>query len=201
MSLRKVTGNMKLDKPLVGDKTMFQYAVERIRPIFPLERIFAVTRAQYARVLMEQTPELPAGNFILEPEGRGTAPAIGLAAIHLKDRDPNAVMAVMAVLTADHFIADTEEFCQVLSAAESVALDGSLVTLGIHPSSASTGFGYIQQGSALGEKNGFKFFAVQRFTEKPDPTSAGQMVKSGNYSWNSGMFVWRVDRIVEEFRR
>jgi mannose-1-phosphate guanylyltransferase len=183
---------------LVGDKTLFQYAVERIRPIFPLERVFVVTRAQHARILMEQIPELPAGNFVLEPEGRGTAPAIGLAAVHLKGRDPNAIMAV---LTADHFITDTEEFCQVLSAAESVAKDGSLVTLGIQPSSASTGFGYIQQGSALGEKNGFRFFAVQRFTEKPDPTSAGQMVKSGNYSWNSGMFVWRAERILEEFQR
>jgi mannose-1-phosphate guanylyltransferase len=183
---------------LVGDKTMFQYAVERIRSVFPLERVFVVTRAQYARILLEQIPELPAGNFILEPEGRGTAPAIGLAAVHLKDRDSNAVMAV---LTADHFITDTEEFCQVLGAAGSVAADGSLVTLGIQPSSASTGFGYIQQGSALGEKAGFKFFAVQRFTEKPDPTSAGQMVKSGDYSWNSGRFVWRADRIVEEFRR
>jgi mannose-1-phosphate guanylyltransferase len=87
-----------------------------------------------------------------------------------------------------------------LGAAESVATDGSLVTLGIRPSSASTGFGYIQQGSTLGERIGFKFFAVQRFTEKPDPTSASQMVKSGDYSWNSGMFVWRADRIVEEFR-
>jgi mannose-1-phosphate guanylyltransferase len=183
---------------LVGDKTMFQYAVERIRPVFPLERIFVVTKAQHAPILIEQIPELPAGNFILEPEGRGTAPAIGLAAIHLKDRDPNAVMAV---LTADHFITDTEEFYQVLGAAESVATDGSLVTLGIQPSSASTGFGYIQQGPDLGEKMGFKFFAVQRFIEKPDPTSAGQMVKSGDYSWNSGMFAWRVDRIVEEFRR
>jgi mannose-1-phosphate guanylyltransferase len=183
---------------LVDDKTMFQHAVERIRSVFPLERVFVVTRAQHVRVLMGQVPELSAGNFILEPEGRGTAPAIGLAAIHLKDRDPNAAMAV---LTADHFIADTEEFCQVLGAAESVATDGSLVTLGIQPSSASTGFGYIQQGSALGERSGFEFFAVQRFAEKPDPTSASQMVKSGNYSWNSGMFVWRADRILEEFRR
>ena len=163
-----------------------------------MARVFVVTRTQHAQILMEQIPELPAGNFILEPEGRGTAPAIGLAAIHLKDRDQNAVMAV---LTADHFIADTGEFCQVLGAAESVATDGSLVTLGIQPSSASTGFGYIQQGSALGERCGFKFFAVQRFTEKPDPTSADQMVKSSDYSWNSGMFVWQVDRIVEECRR
>ena len=183
---------------LVGDKTLFQYAVERITPIFPMEQIFVVTRAQHASILMEQVPELPAGNFILEPEGRGTAPTIGLAAIHLQQRDPDATMAI---LTADHYITETERFCQALRAAEEISSDGSLVTLGIRPSSASTGFGYIQQGSALGEKNGFRFYAVQRFTEKPDPKSADEMVKSGNYSWNSGMFIWRVDRILEEFER
>ena len=86
---------------LVGEKTMFQYAVERIRPIFPPEQILVVTQAMHAAILMEQVPELPAENFILEPEGRGTAPAIGLAAIHLADHDPEAYMAI---LTADHFI-------------------------------------------------------------------------------------------------
>jgi mannose-1-phosphate guanylyltransferase len=183
---------------LVGDKTMFQYAVERIAPIFPMERIFVVTRAQHAPILMDQVPGLPVENFILEPEGRGTAPAIGLAAIHLQQRDPDAIMAI---LTADHYITETERFCKSLRAAEEISSDGSLVTLGIRPSSASTGFGYIQQGSALGEKNGFTFYAAQRFTEKPDPESADQMIKSGNYSWNSGMFIWRVDRILEEFER
>jgi mannose-1-phosphate guanylyltransferase len=183
---------------LVGDKTMFQYAIERIAPIFPMERIFVVTRVQHAPILIEQAPGLPVENFILEPEGRGTAPAIGLAAIHLQQRHPDAAMAI---LTADHYITETERFCQALRAAEEISSDGSLVTLGIRPSSASTGFGYIQQGSALGEKNGFKFYAVQRFTEKPDPKSADQMVKNGNYSWNSGMFIWRVDRILEEFER
>jgi mannose-1-phosphate guanylyltransferase len=183
---------------LVGDRTMFQYAVERITPLFSWERILVVTRAEHAPILMEQTPDLPADNFILEPEGRGTAPAIGLAAIHLQQRDPEATMAI---LTADHYITETGRFCQALRAAEEISSDGSLVTLGIRPSSASTGFGYIQQGSSLGEKNGFKFYAVQRFTEKPDPKSADLMVKSGNYSWNSGMFIWRVERILEEFER
>jgi mannose-1-phosphate guanylyltransferase len=183
---------------LVGDKTMFQYAVERITPVFPLDRIFVITRADYGPILMAQVPELPAENFILEPEGRGTAPAIGLAAIHLQQRDPNAVMAI---LTADHFITETVRFCQVLRAAEQIAMDGSLVTLGIKPSSASTGFGYIHQGSVLGEKNGFRFFAVRRFMEKPDPTTAQQMVACGEYSWNSGMFIWQAARIMSEFER
>ena len=183
---------------LVGEKTMFQYAVERITSIFPLEQILVVTRVEHAPILMEQVPNLPIENFILEPEGRGTAPAIGLAAVHLQNRDPNAVMAI---LTADHFISRTEHFCQVLSAAEGIASDGSFVTLGIQPETPSTGFGYIQQGSSLGEMNGFKFFAVERFTEKPDPTTAEKMVSTGNFSWNSGMFIWRVDRILEEFER
>jgi mannose-1-phosphate guanylyltransferase len=147
---------------------------------------------------MKQVPELPAENFVLEPEGRGTAPASGLAAIHLANHDPEACMAI---LTADHFITETARFCQVLAAAERVAADGSLVTLGIQPSSPSTGFGYIHHGSALGEENEFPFYTVERFTEKPILATARQMVDSGEYSWNSGMFVWQVIRILQEFER
>ena len=182
---------------LVGERTMFQYAVERIRSIFPAERIRVVTLAKHAPILMEQVPGLPAMNFILEPEGCGTAPAIGLAAIHIADRDPDACMVI---LTADHFITKTQRFCDVLAAAEKIA-EGRLVTLGIQPSNASTGFGYIHQGDLAGEQNGFPFFAVERFTEKPDPDSARKMVDSGEYSWNSGMFVWQVSRILKEFQR
>ena len=181
---------------LVGEKTMFQYAVERISPIFPPELILVVTLAKHASILMEQVPELPAQNFILEPEGRGTAPAIGLAAIHLLDKDPQACMVI---LTADHFITKTKHFCEVLAAAEKVA-DGRLVTLGIQPSYPSTGFGYIHQGALAGEENGFPFYAVERFTEKPDLATARKMVESGEYSWNSGMFVWQVRRILKEFQ-
>ncbi len=181
---------------LVGEKTMFQYAVERITPIFPQERILVVTRVEHGSILKRQAPDLPAENFILEPEGRGTASAIGLAAINLENRDPEAVMAIF---TADHFIAKTDLFCQILNASEQIALDGYLVMLGIQPSSPSTGFGYIQQGSALGERNGLKFFTVQRFIEKPDLMTAEKMVSSGNYTWNSGMFVWQLKRILKEF--
>src|SRR6186713_724417 len=90
---------------LAGDRTMFQLAVDRILPVFPLERILVITRLEHASTLMTQFPDLPEENFILEPEGRGTAPAIGLAAIHLQQRDPDATMAI---LTADHFISGTE---------------------------------------------------------------------------------------------
>jgi mannose-1-phosphate guanylyltransferase len=182
---------------LVGERTMFQYAVDRIRTIFPPERILVATLAKYASSLMEQVQELPAKNFILEPEGCGTAPAIGLAAIHISDQDPEACMAI---LTADHFITNEKRFCEVLAAAEKVA-DGRLVTLGIQPSSPSTGFGYIHQGALAGEQNGFPFYSVERFTEKPDTATAREMVDSGEFSWNSGMFVWQVGRILNEFQR
>ena len=189
--------NPKQALKLVGDRTMFQYAVERITPIFPLERILVITGADHAAILKGQVPDLPGDNFILEPEGRGTAPAIGLAALHIAIRDPQAVMCV---LTADHYIKDPETFCNVLTAAGETAGRGSLVTLGIHPRFASPGYGYIQQGSLVGEMGGFEYFSVVQFTEKPDPTTAERMVSSGNYSWNSGMFIWRVDRIMDEFK-
>lgn len=183
---------------LVGDRTMYQHAVDRLIPLFPPERIYVVTRAEHAPILMEQSPEIPPENLIVEPEGRGTAPAIGLAAVHLQRRDPDAVMAVV---TADHFIADSERFRQALVAAEQAAREDCLVTLGIRPSAPSTGFGYIHQGDIWGKRSGFEIFHVRQFVEKPDLETAVQMVSSGQYSWNSGMFIWRAGRILMEFER
>ena len=183
---------------LVGQRTMFEHAVARLAPLFRPEQIFVVTGAEHVETLAAQAPELPPENFIVEPEGRGTAPCIGLGAIHLRRQDPEAVMAV---LTADHFIADTTRFRRVLAAAAQVAEEGHLVTLGITPASPSSGYGYIKQGESLSTAGGFPVFRVERFTEKPSPDAALHMVESGEYSWNSGMFVWRVGRILEELER
>jgi mannose-1-phosphate guanylyltransferase len=190
-------GHSKQSLKLVGERTMFQHAVDRLVPLFQPEQIFVVTREDQSALLSSQVPELPPSNFINEPVGRGTAPAIGLAAICLRKRDPEATMAV---LTADHFISDTGKFRQVLAAASLMAQDGHLVTLGIKPVSASTGFGYIQQGECTGINNDFPAFRVERFTEKPEAELARQMLASGRYSWNSGMFIWQVDRILTEFQ-
>ena len=183
---------------LVGERTMFQMAIDRLDPLFPPERIYVVTRANHAPALMAQAPNIPAANYLVEPEGRGTAAAIGLAAIHLRQHDP---YGVMAVLTADHHIANTAAFQAALSAAAEAASEGFLVTLGIKPSEPSTGFGYIHQGESLGEIQGQPAFRVERFVEKPDLETARQMLASGDYSWNSGMFVWHVNNILEEFER
>jgi mannose-1-phosphate guanylyltransferase len=107
----------------------------------------------------------------------------------------------MVVLTADHFIADAEQFRRVLTAAAQVAAENHLVTLGISPSFPSTGYGYIKQGQSLGTVEDFPIFEVERFTEKPSMETAFHMVESGEYSWNSGMFIWQVSHIMEEFQR
>ncbi len=183
---------------LDGERTLIQHAVERLTPQFPAEQIFIITRQEHVAPLSAQVPELPRENFIVEPEGRGTGPAIGLAAVHLQQRDADAVMAV---LTADHLITDSGRFRQALMAAENVARNGYLVTLGIKPSFPSTGYGYVQQGEPLAVSGGFQIFRAERFVEKPDPESAGQMVESGRFSWNSGMFIWQLKTIMAEFKR
>ena len=183
---------------LVGDRSLFQHAVDRLDPLFSPDRVWVVTRREQFGSLQEQVPEIPPDHYILEPEGRGTAPAIGLAAIHLYRKDPEAVMAV---LTADHYIQNTERFQAVLTAAENLARQGFLVTLGIDPNSASTAYGYIEQGINLDPLDGFRVFRVRQFTEKPNRETAARMVSSGLYSWNSGMFIWQVKRILEELHR
>jgi mannose-1-phosphate guanylyltransferase len=183
---------------LIGDRTMFQHAVDRLAPLFPPDHIVVVAGREHAVVLRPQAPELPDENFILEPMGRDSGPAVGLGAVYLQRRDRDAVMAM---LTADHFIADVERFRRVLAAAEEVARTGKIVTLGIKPEAPSTGYGYIQQGESLGHFDGFEVFCVEQFTEKPDHATASLFFESGQYSWNSGMFIWRVDRLLAEFQR
>lgn len=190
------------DKPkqmlkLFGDKTLFQVSVERLKPLFPLERIFVVTSAQMAEVFQQQYPELPAENYILEPGPRDTAAAIGLAAIALKQRDPNAIMAVV---TADHFIEHEARFLRVLQAACQVAEQDYLVTLGILPSFPATGFGYIQQGDYLGTYKDMVVFRALSFKEKPDLPTARRFLEKEDHSWNSGMFIWKVGRILDEIQ-
>lgn len=186
-----------LKMKLIGERTMFQHAVDRLLPIFPPDHILVVAGADHAPLLSEQAPELPLENFLIEPEGRGTAPAIGLATVHIHRRNPDAVMAVV---TADHFIRDTAVFQRTLSAAYQAAQTGCLVTLGIQPDYPATGYGYIQAGARLGEYQSMPLFQVESFVEKPNLERAEQMLAAGGFSWNSGMFIWKTSRIMQEFQ-
>ena len=168
---------------LAGAETMFGHSVTRMDPLMLPEHVYVVARADLIDTLSEQVPSVPKANFIVEPEGRGTAPAIGLAAIHLLRDDPDAIMAVV---TADHFIADTAAFRTALAAAEALAAAGHLVTLGMRPTFASTGFGYIRQGWRSYPVGDLVAYDVLRFTEKPDAATAEDMVRSGEYVWNGG---------------
>jgi mannose-1-phosphate guanylyltransferase len=183
---------------LLGDRSLFEMAVDRLLPLFPPERIWVVCRAEYAGPLRQQRPMLPEANFIIEPEPRNTSPAIGLAAVSIRRRDSQAVMAC---LTADHFIGNTARFRDLLAAALGPAEQGALVTLGIHPTFASTGYGYIERGQARGVWGGIQAFGVVRFKEKPGLPEAEAMLADGRHAWNSGMFVWRADRVLQEFAR
>lgn len=183
---------------LLSDRSLFQTSVQRLEGIFPPERILVVTVKDQAADLKRQVPDIPEENFLLEPLPRGTAPVVGLAAVALQRRDPQAVMAI---LTADHYIGNEDRFRRLLTAAYDVAQDDFLVTLGIEPTFPATGYGYIQRGELLGTYRDLDVYRVDRFREKPDQEQAEKMLAAGDHSWNSGMFVWRVKPILEEFSR
>lgn len=183
---------------LFDERSLYQASVQRLSGLIPPERILVVAMPDLARQLHAQTPEIPYENFLQEPAARGTASVVGLAAAALHKRDPQASMAI---LTADHYIRDEELFRQYLQAAYAAVQDDYLVTLGIEPGFAATGFGYIQRGQALGEYGGSQAYQVLRFKEKPDLPTAQAMIASGDHVWNSGMFFWRAGRILKEFER
>jgi mannose-1-phosphate guanylyltransferase len=178
-----------------GGHTMLQETVARTLPIIPPERVYVATNAAYAGLVMEQLPDVPRDQILIEPAGRGTAPCIGLAALHLRRRDPTAVMAV---LSADHRVEQAERFCTALAVGADMAQQGYLVTLGIQPTAPSTGYGYIRRGAPLLQEGPHSVFRVQAFVEKPDAERARTYIHSGDYFWNAGMFVWRTDRILYE---
>ena len=181
---------------LFGDRSLFQIAVDRLRPIFAPERIIIITSKRIAAEFQSQCTDIPASNYIIEPNGRDTAAAIGLAAIEIHKRNKDAVMAVV---TADHHIENEEKFREVLISAVEVAKEGYLVTLGIHPTFPATEFGYIQQGDYLETSVGNIVFHAKGFKEKPDEATARMLISSEDHSWNSGMFIWKTEKIIQEF--
>ena len=172
-------------------KTMIRLTVDRILPLVAAEDIYIATNRRYRDLVREQLPEIPETNILCEPVGRNTAPCIGLAAFHMRRKDEDAVMMV---LSSDHLIEDVDAFRHVLTEAAAVAEQGrNLVTIGITPTYPETGYGYVccDRAAALGAA-----FKVQRFVEKPDRERAAAYLASGDYLWNSGMFVWKLSTIL-----
>jgi len=184
--------------PLLGQETLFQSTVERLKNLFPPERIIVVTVDEQAREMKQQARQIPSENYLIEPAPRGTASVVGLAAAVLQKRDPNSLMVV---LPSDHFIRNVDLFHYLLKAAFDVADQGYLVTLGITPTSPSTAYGYIQQGKPVGGNFKYPTYVVESFKEKPDEQTAQQLLRKGDHSWNSGMFIWRTDVILAEINK
>jgi len=184
---------------ILGERTIIRETVDRIRPLVPAERILIVTGRSHAAELIRQLPEIPPENILIEPVGRNTAPCIGLAALHILRRTPDAVMLV---LPSDHRIGDDDAYRRVLRVAAETASQGDpLVTIGIPPTGPETGYGYIEQGEPFSKSGTDKIYRVRSIREKPPRQQAESFLAQGGFSWNSGMFVWKASTIVKAIKQ
>ena len=180
-------------------QTMIQATVARLEGLVAPADTYVITGSRYASLCTAQLDGLPHANILVEPDGRNTAPAIALACAHLQQRDPDEVVAV---LPADHLIQDSAGFQKALRQAERCARRGYLSVLGIEPTKAHTGYGYIQrEGRPLPVAGDLPAYPVKRFLEKPDAAAAEQFLADGAYYWNGGIFVSRVKRLLAEYER
>ena len=185
---------------LIGEKTMIQMTVDRVRKVMPIEKIFIVTCSKYVSLLKEQIPDLPEKNIIIEPVGRNTAPCILLASMYIK-QIYNEVN--IAVLPSDHIMNKEEEFCNILKDAN-IALNekiNGIITIGIKPDRPETGYGYIECSNDIEYVNERKVVKVNRFVEKPNLEKAKEYLEKGNYLWNAGMFIFDVNYMLKELER
>lgn len=177
-------------------ETLIQQTFKRLEKICGAENIYVITNAQYAQITAEQLPNLPVDQIITEPARRNTAPCIAYAAFKLKKRDPRANMVISP---ADHLITDEDEFRRIINLAlETTAENNILLTLGIQPHRAETGYGYIQYKKPTRELNP-EIQQVKTFTEKPNLEMAQQFIDSGDFLWNSGIFVWNANAIMNAY--
>jgi mannose-1-phosphate guanylyltransferase len=180
---------------LDGERSMIQQTVERLKPLASLEKTWIITNEFLAHEIADQLPGLPGAQIVQEPVARNTAPACGLAAF-LIERDNPA--AVLGVFPSDHVIADEPRFLKALQKGVAVAAAGeNIVVLGIEPSRAETGYGYIETGDLTKDDAALH---VRRFIEKPNQNRAEEFVAAGNYYWNSGMFLWSARTLANAVR-
>lgn len=179
-------------------KTMMQLTLERFGDLVPMQNVWVVTGARFADTVREQLPGIPAENILLEPCGRGTAPCISYVSWKIKKRDPRAVVIVTP---ADHDVKDVETFREAISATAGFAAEtDAIVTLGMKPTYAATGYGYIKADLSYPALRQHNTFRVDTFKEKPDLETASRYIQQSDFFWNAGIFVWSVSTIVNAFR-
>jgi mannose-1-phosphate guanylyltransferase len=180
---------------LDGERSMIQQTVERLKPLASLAKTWIVTNEFLAGEIADQLPGLPGGHIIREPVARNTAPACGLAAFIIERENPEAVLGIFP---SDHVIADEPRFLKALQRGIALAAaDDNIIVMGIEPSRAETGYGYIETGDLT--KDGGALH-VRRFIEKPNQMRAEEFVAAGNYYWNAGMFLWSARTLADAVR-
>lgn len=185
---------------LAGSRTMLQEGVDRLRPMAPIEDIYVSTSAELAGLVRQQIPDLAPDRLILEPALRNTGPAVGLECVLLEARHPGCTVASLG---SDHYIGKEDEFRRVLGAAGTGAeqFPDYLFTVGVRPTRAEVGYGYIRKGTMLGRAAGEPVYRVAQFTEKPDAERAREYLASGEFLWNSNIFVWKASLVLELLAR
>ncbi|NEP16303.1 MAG: NTP transferase domain-containing protein [Leptolyngbya sp. SIO4C1] len=183
-----------------SSRSLLQSTADRLLPLAgSWDAVLVITAAHLAEGVREQLPALPAANLLVEPQGRDTAPAVAWATLEVAQRYGHD--AIASFFPADHYITDEARFRQTIrAAAQLAAAQAAIATLGIKPTYASTGYGYIEQGDTVGEYEGLPAYRVSRFTEKPARDVAEQFVASGRYSWNSGMFIFPAEVMLQELK-
>lgn len=181
---------------LTGDRTLLQLALDRTEAVVPPEQTWIITGANYREEVAKQLPSVPADHIVGEPCGRDTAACIGLGVALVARQDPDAVTLVMP---ADHVIEPVQEFRRAVHVAAQMAEEhpNALVTFGIPPTYPAVGYGYIQRGPEIANRQGIGVYRVQEFKEKPAFDVAQQYLAAGGYFWNSGIFVWKAATILQ----
>jgi mannose-1-phosphate guanylyltransferase len=183
---------------ILSNRSLIDETAERVHALTQSSRTLVITVAEQVDAMRKQLRTLPRGNFIAEPQGKNTAPCIGLAALEILRRDPDGVMIV---LPADHWVANVKAFQQTLKAAVELAVgQDRLITIGIRPDYLETGYGYIMKGKVTGGIAKPPSFQVKRFTEKPTVALAKRLVRQGSL-WNSGIFVWKAATLIDLLNR
>ena len=179
-------------------KSMIQHTVERLKGLVDIQNMYIVTNEIYKDLVLEHIPDIPKENIIIEPVAKNTAPCIGLAAIHIAKKNPDSKMII---LPSDHLIKFNEIFIDTLKIALDVVEKGdNLATIGITPNYPETGYGYINFTKGESFKDSANIYEVLRFVEKPNLEKAKEYLTSGEYLWNSGIFVWKASTILKNFK-
>ncbi len=198
---RSKEGKSKQFLSLFSHESLIRTTVNRYRGFITEDKIYIILRKDQKAELEKHISDIPAGNIILEPQGRNTAPCIGLAALFIEKRDPDGVMIVSP---ADHLIQDDRKFQEAIEAAVNLAENtDAMITIGIKPDRPATGYGYIQIGKPVKSPHKVIAYTIRKFTEKPDIQKARRFLKSGDFFWNSGIFVFRASlflKALEEFQ-